>query len=628
MYGYTRTEDRIAQNRWRKEKYGKNKTKTSPTPAATQQGETGSANAKSGSTAGVPQTVVVTGDDVFTHGNEYTTTAQRKKQQHSLNEIFKEKSSYTAADKKRDENINNYLYGNKDKPKSDNVFKDFYSTSKEKQKTTKSSDTENSSFLQKVENQSVNYADIKTKSVFDFMDNFAGYKGPNQEIAETVKLKKDKNFSFDNYIQSAGPNKEISAVRLQGNPANLKKELNSISKTKGPNSQISKTTYLDPRGRNAAERFLEERNYKKLSETADKTVVTKDNVYYQPPKKIESVFTDLQNSINERIKTDKRELEDLQFSQKYVQASENKKEYDSISSEIKSKKEDIEKLRRIERKIRIGRQFNYQFMENQTEKLSQENIDDILKSNEEFGYNLPYFSPVAQGARAVNQSREKIENVISVLEETKITENIQEGNFKIINVNDPKNSFTVKPDYHKGKNGYYEYSLSVTVDDFSKLTPEQKNLYKALDDLPISATAYKTLNNMLDTVKNIDEAKLGKVSNGLFAVGEALDVVDFLAVVASDYGDDGEIGKDSSKKITGMINSWLGDIAGGVAGAKAGSTIGTAIMPGIGTVAGGAIGAVVGAYILSSAMEDIGAYLGGFDYGTEYDLEHHIVRGR
>lgn len=78
MYGYTRTEDRIAQNRWRKEKYGKNKTKTSPTPAATQQGETAGTNAKSGSTAGVPQTVVVTGDDVFTHGNEYTTTSQRK----------------------------------------------------------------------------------------------------------------------------------------------------------------------------------------------------------------------------------------------------------------------------------------------------------------------------------------------------------------------------------------------------------------------------------------------------------------------------------------------------------------------------------------------------------------------
>ena len=63
-------------------------------------------------------------------------------------------------------------------------------------------------------------------------------------------------------------------------------------------------------------------------------------------------------------------------------------------------------------------------------------------------------------------------------------------------------------------------------------------------------------------------------------------------------------------------------------GAKAGATIGTAIMPGIGTVAGGAMGAVAGAYILSSAMEDVGAYLGGLDYGTEYDLEQHIVRGR
>ena len=53
-----------------------------------------------------------------------------------------------------------------------------------------------------------------------------------------------------------------------------------------------------------------------------------------------------------------------------------------------------------------------------------------------------------------------------------------------------------------------------------------------------------------------------------------------------------------------MISSWLGDIGGG------------------------AIGAVAGAYILSSAMEDVGSYLGGLDYGTEYDLEQHIVRGR
>lgn len=193
MYGYTRTEDRIAQNRWRKEKYGKNKTKTSPTPAATQQGETAGTNAKSGSTAGVPQTVVVTGDDVFTHGNEYTTTSQRKKQQHSLNEIFKEKSSYTAADKKRDENINNYLYGNKDKPKSDNVFKDINSTDKN---SARSIGEENSSFLQKVENQTIDLIGGKRKSTFDWLDGWNNFgDGPNKEISETTK-----DFKFENQL--------------------------------------------------------------------------------------------------------------------------------------------------------------------------------------------------------------------------------------------------------------------------------------------------------------------------------------------------------------------------------------------------------------------------------------------
>lgn len=623
MYGYTRTEDRIAQNRWRKEKYGKNKTKTSPTPAATQQGETGSANAKSDSTAGVPQTVVVTGDDVFTHGNEYTTTAQRKKQQHSLNEIFKEKSSYTAADKKRDENINNYLYGNKDKPKSDNVFKDFYSTSKEKQKTTKSSDTENSSFLQKVENQSVNYADIKTKSVFDFMDNFAGYKGPNQEIAETVKLKKDKNFSFDNYIQSAGPNKEMSAVRLQGNPANLKKELNSISKTKGPNSQISKTTYLDPRGQNAAERFLEERNYKKLSETADKTVVTKDNVYYQPPKKLESVFTDLQNSINERIKTDKRELEDLQFSQKFVQASENKKEYDSISSEIKSKKEDIEKLRRIERKIRIGRQFNYQFMENQTEKLSQENIDDILKSNEEFGYNLPYFSPVAQGARAVNQGVGKTKTAVDIVNGLNVRYNHKNDDFTFGDTNNPNGGFKFSTDEVHHPKGYKEHKIIADKSNIKNLDNIQYDILKAIDGKTISDN---TLNTLKKLANNNDMLK--SAGKNLGYAGAGLDIIDFAFVVDADLRDDGNLGTDFSQEFFGTAANWAGDYAGGVAGVKAGAAMGTVALGPVGTIIDGALGAAFGAYILSSVMEDIGRYVGENINESDYTIEQYHQRAK
>ena len=60
------------------------------------------------------------------------------------------------------------------------------------------------------------------------------------------------------YIQPTGPNKELSSVRLRGNPDILKKEPEIISKTKGPNSQISKTTYPDPRGQNAAKKLSEE----------------------------------------------------------------------------------------------------------------------------------------------------------------------------------------------------------------------------------------------------------------------------------------------------------------------------------------------------------------------------------
>jgi len=416
-------------------------------------------------------------------------------------------------------------------------------------------------------------------------------KGPNRENIDTVKTAKDTAV-YPTYL--------------------------------GPNAETARTNYLDNTGQNVMENIIEDG----LPKTDNSITVTKDNAYYQSPKKVESTLTKVQNTVKTNISTQKRELEELQFKKKFIMASGNRDEAATVEEQIADKKADIEKLQKISRKLKIGLAFNYQFMQNQAEKLSEMSVDDILDSKEEFGYNLPYSSTTAQGARTVNQGKGKIENVISVLGETKITENIQDRNFKISNVNDPQNSFTVKPDFHKGKNGYYEYSLSVTVDDFSKLTPEQKNLYKALDNLPISATAYKTLNNMLDAIKNIDDAKLGKVSDGLFAAGEVLDVVDFLAVVASDYGDDGEISKDSSKKITGMISSWLGDMAGGVAGAKAGAAIGTAVMPGVGTVAGGAIGAVVGAYILSSAMGDIGTYLGGLDYGAEYDLEQHIVNGR
>ena len=428
--------------------------------------------------------------------------------------------------------------------------------------------------------------DLVRRWINELSDN----KGPNRESVDTVKTAKDTTV-YPTYF--------------------------------GPNAETARTGYLDNRGQNAVEKIIEEG----LPKTDNSIIVTKDNVYYQSPQKVESTLTEVQNTVKMGISDQKRELEDLQFQQKHIMASGGKEKAAAVEEQIADKKADIEKLQKIDRKLKIGLAFNYQFMENQAEKLSEMSVDDILKENEEFGYNLPYSSTTAQGARAVNKGKNKIEDVVSVLENTSVTRNRTNG-FTISNGSDTKNSFDVTPSATKGKNGYYEYGLSVTVDDFSKLTPEQQNLYKALDDIPISATAYKTLNNMLDAAKNIDDAKLGKISNGLFTVGEALDVVDFLTVVASDYGDDGEIGKDSSKKITGMISSWLGDIGGGVAGAKAGATIGTAIMPGIGTVAGGAIGAVAGAYILSSAMEDVGAYLGGFDYGTEYDLEQHIVRGR
>ena len=454
--------------------------------------------------------------------------------------------------------------------------------------------------------------------------------GPNRETGlQNYKTSADNQnnvkYLYDSWLLkqmgNTGPNREtVQTVKTA-------KDTTVYPKTYGLNAEIAKSTYLDNRGQNSLEKYTETKSYGYTDNNKVKTVVTKDNVYYQKPEKIENSLTKLQSKVNESILQNKRELENLQFQSKNMPYDYSQQSANDIDESINNKKADIETLQKIKNKVDIGLEFGYQFAENKASKLSDVSVDDILKSKEEFGHNLPYFSQYAQTARNANKVIGKVENVISVLENTKVEANVK-GGFTVKNVNTHRNSFTVMPSANKSKGGYYEYSLSVTADDFSALTQEQKNLYKSLDNIPISSTAYNRLNNILDTASKIDDAKLGKISTGVVATGEVLDVVDFLCVVASDYSDDGEFGKDTTKKITGMISSWLGGMAGGELGAAGGAAIGTAILPGVGTVAGGVIGAILGAYMLSSAMEDVGVYLGGIDYAAEYDLEQHTIRGR
>ena len=450
--------------------------------------------------------------------------------------------------------------------------------------------------------------------------------GPNAEMADTVRLAPQYRAPAVN----TGPGAEMGkAVKLEGNPQNLKSAVKDLQKNTGISKETARTAFLDPRGQNITDKIINDINKEAdmVRYGADylndknhtNTVVTKDNIYSLPPQKVSSELKKAQENVT-RLKNDKKQERDSVLFQKYMLQAQgyDKKATDSLSQHIKQLDGEIALLNIKELKANAG----YEFCQEYIKMLSVANEDDILKILNEYN-NLPYLGNIANASRSAKKGVDKVSDVVSVLENTKIDYLGENKGFKVYNQNNPNNSFKVVPDYTV-KYGFRDYKLSVMADNINTLTPDQKNLYKTFEDIPISKAVYDFLEKPTDILKKAD---LDNISKNIAYTGYIFDVIDFVCLVANDSSD-GNIGKDTTKKVTSMITSWLGGLAGAELGAAAGMAIGTAIMPGVGTVVSGAIGAVVGAYILSELGKDAGEYLGGLDYGSGNPIEYHLERGR
>ena len=452
--------------------------------------------------------------------------------------------------------------------------------------------------------------------------------GPNVEMTKAVKLEgKPQNlrYAIENLKNSKGPSYEISQTRLEGNPQAFYSAVANMQENKGISRETARTNYLDPRGQNITDKIINDisneinmvrygADYLK-DENHTNTVVTKDNVYSLPPQTVSAELRKAKENVT-ALKNDKKQQRDeLLFRMHMLQAQGYGDSYsDELKKQVDALDADIRNLNIKNLKANIG----YEMTQNYIKILSETQGDDILKIIEDYN-NYGYMSSDTSVSRVFG----KVEDVVSILDNTKV-ERTHQKSFKIYNANDRKNSFTISPNFSTDEYGFTEYSLSVKADNIDNLTPEQKNLYSVLDDMPISKKMYNFLKNPPDILKKLDMAKAGE---GLMVAGYAIDALDFVVMAVAD-AEDGDISKTTTQKITGMIFKWLGGIAGAELGAMTGIAIGTVIMPGVGTTILGAVGAVVGAKILSDLAEDLGVYLGGLDYGAEQDIEQYIVRGR
>ena len=631
MQYYTTIEDKINQNVWRKQ-YSKKK--ISPSPAATQQGDKSSVD---------NNTVVINNeskDYTDNRVNEYTNTSQKRAQNSSLKDLYDEALFY----------LDQYSLKSKETSNSFANVK-WNSTS---QKTEKGETTPESAF-EKIENQSINYADYKPKSMFNFMDNvqkntftdkksadimkldvqkykpevfktFADNKpenqGPSTEMKDTVKTIKDtfkpsfnktSAFANNNFSGSYGPNREsVDTVKTA-------KDTKEYPFYAGPNAETARAGYLDNRGQNAVEKMIENG----LPKADNSITITKDNVYYQSPQKVESTLTEVQNTVTMGISDQKRELEDLQFQQKHITASGSKEKAAAVEEQIADKKADIEKLQKIDRKLKIGLAFNYQFMENHAEKLSEMSVDDILKENEEFDYNLPYFSPAAQVARTVNKGVGKAKTAVNIVSDLKVNYKSSIDEFTIGDINNTNSNFKFSTPEVYNPRGYKERKITVDKSNIKNIDNIQYDVLKAIDGKTISETTYQSLKKLAG-----DDILLKRAGKNLGYAGVGLDIIDFAFIVDTDLKDDGKLGTDFSQEFFGTAANWAGDYVGGTMGAKAGAVIGTATLGPVGTVIGGALGAAFGAYVLSSAMEDIGRYVGENINESNYTIDQYHQRAK
>ena len=481
--------------------------------------------------------------------------------------------------------------------------------------------------------------------------------GPNVEMTKAVKLEgKPQNlrYAIENLKNNKGPSYEISQTRLEGNPQAFYSAVENVQENKGISRETASTNFIAPRGfeigedgkivksevTNPKDRSLVQKisddihNIKYGMDGLNEvnhtnTYVSKDRYYPMTKEDIYSMSTDevtvqlgkaLKNVRNERA--DKKQERDILLFRKHLLQAEGYGEEKTaeLDSQIKHLDSEITMLNIKNLKANVG----YEFCQNYIKMLSEANGDDILKIINEYNH-LPYFGNIADAARSAKSGVDKVSDVVSVLENTKVKSLGKGRGFKVFNTNEPENGFTVKTGYTVSY-GFKDCKLSVTADNIDTLTHDQKNLYKVLDNMPISEKTYDYLDKLPKILNNFDAEKAGI---GLTAIGYGLDVFDFLCLVATDYDSTTDtVSKDTTRKVTSMITSWIGGLAGAELGAAGGAAIGTAIMPGVGTVVGGAIGAVVGAYVLSELGEDAGMYLGGLDYGPGNPIEYHLERGR
>lgn len=418
---------------------------------------------------------------------------------------------------------------------------------------------------------------------------------------------------------SYGPNREISqTVQLENTDTeraflvNYLKQV--VSDNVGKSNETAQTTFLDQRGQNPVEKFVEENSFNGITE---EPIVTKDNVYYQTPEKIEKQLNNTGKLVNGEISKLKRQREDLLFDLQYGRI-------DSNDERLKKVNYDIQYLEHIEKKIELGLKFSYEFQREGIERLSQADVDDILNSKEEYSDNLPYLSQYAQAIRAANKGYKSYQNSVGIVENIGVKYDLKNEKFMIFDKNNPQNNFKFKIDDEINPKGYIENIIKTDKSAIKSVDNVQYDLLKAIDGRAISNQSVEMLKEMAENNN--------KIANGLFdAVGYGLDFADFWLVMDSDKEfNNGEVGIDTYRAGGEFIGSVAGDKLGGVLGAKAGAAIGTVAFGPIGTVVGGVLGAAAGAYLLSSAMEEIGGYVGEqvYEYQPTDPYQQYYERAR
>ena len=416
--------------------------------------------------------------------------------------------------------------------------------------------------------------------------------GIKREMAQSVALKPD-------------PVKELYVEYLKKLTEN----------NKGVNREIAQTSFLDHRDQNPVEKFIERNPFDSLQETQ---YVTKDKVDKLTPEKIKTELINTGTVVNSEISSLKRQREDLLFEVQYGRRNSDDPELEKLNY-------DIEYLQHIENKIKMGLKYSYAFDEEELNRLSQMSVNDILNLKEEFNINLPYLSPWAKAARVAGKGVSTYQNSVEVVDSIGVKYEIKKDLFTVFDKDNPQNYFEFRITSEFNPKGYYE--SKIVVGEHTDI-PNDKLYYdlaESLDGLVVSGKVKKQLEYFAEIS---DRPKLDFDGLGVTDIASyALDVIDLLVIIASDYWEDQKVGIDSTQATFGTIGAWGGSILGSVEGAKIGASLGLAGGP-PGAIIGGVLGAAAGAYLLSSAMEDMGRYLGGHINDSDYTIERYYERGK